>query len=155
MAAKQKGGRPTKYEPKYAKMLREHFDIESGRDVEVENSKGQMQSVRHAADFPTLAGFATKIGVHRETLLNWADVDDDGEPKNPAFFDAYKSAAAHQERILVQNGLKGGYHAAFAIFTAKNVLGWRDKQDMEHTGKDGSDLMPKTIRIVAGDGSED
>lgn len=124
-----KGGRPSKFEPKYAEMLREHFDIESGQDVAAENSKGQMQSVRHAADFPTLAGFACKIGVHRETLLNWAGKGEDGKPLHPEFFDAYKQAVDHQERILVQNGLKGGYHPAFAIFTAKNVIGWRDQQD--------------------------
>jgi hypothetical protein len=117
-------GRPTDYLPEYADQLREYFDIEAGRDVEVENSKGEMQAVRHAADFPTLAEFACKIGVHRETLLEWSK-------KYPEFSDAYKSAKDHQERILVQNGLKGGYHANFAIFTAKNVLDWRDKSERD------------------------
>lgn len=140
-AEKSRVGRPSSYRPEYAQMLRDHFDIDAGYDTEAENSKGVMQSVRHAADFPTLAGFACKVGVHRETLLNWAAVDDDGEPKNPEFFDAYKQARDHQERILVQNGLKGGYHASFAIFTAKNVLGWRDSQQLEHTGKDGGPVQ--------------
>lgn len=116
--------RPSSYIPEYADQLLEYFDIEAGHDVEVENSKGIMQSVRHAADFPTLAAFACKIGVHRETLLEWSKI-------YPEFSDAYKMAKEHQERILVQNGLKGGYQANFAIFTAKNVLDWRDKSEAD------------------------
>lgn len=138
-------GRPTKYDPKYAGMLMEYFDVPAGYDAEVENSKGVLQSVRHAADFPTFAGFANSIDVHRETLLNWADTDENGEPLNPEFFDAYKKAKDHQERILIQNGLKGGYHPAFAIFTAKNVIGWRDKQELDHSSSDRSMSPPQAI----------
>jgi hypothetical protein len=120
-------GRPTSYKPEYVQMLQEFFNVEAGIDVEVENSKGQMQSVRHAVDFPTLAGFACKIGVHRETLWGWSK-------EFPDFANAYKQAKEHQERILVQNGLKGGYQANFAIFTAKNVLDWRDKTETDLRG---------------------
>ena len=36
---------------------------------------------------------------------------------------------------LTENALTGGYNATFAIFTAKNVLGWTDKQDIRTEGE--------------------
>ncbi len=141
-------GRPPKYKKKYVKELLDFFDIEPGFDVEVENSKGVMQSVRHAADFPTKEAFACKIGVHRDTLKEWAKVtNEDGTLKYPDFSAAYKRAEMYQNKILIQNGLKGGYQANFAIFTAKNVLGWRDKMDMEHSGSKDKPLEWK-VEIV-------
>ena len=62
--------------------------------------------------------------------------NEDRKPKYPDFFNAYKRAKDHQERILVQNGLLGLYQGNFAIFTAKNVLGWRDKQEIKRSGGD-------------------
>lgn len=129
-------GRPSSYRPEYADRLREYFNIEAGKDIAYETASGEEKVARAAADFPTFAGFCCEIGIHRDTLHEWIK-------KHEEFSDAYKEAKEHQERILVQNGLKGGYHANFAIFTAKNVIGWRDKQDIEHTGKDGKDLIPE------------
>lgn len=120
-------GRPTSYIPQYADQMLEYFNVEAGKDVAYEGKDGEPKTARVAVDFPTLAGFACKLGVHRETLLEWSK-------QFPEFSDAYKMAKEHQERILVQNGLKDGYHANFAIFTAKNVLNWRDKQETEHSG---------------------
>jgi len=128
---KSKGGRPTKYDPDYCDMLIEYFDIESGYDVEAENSKGVMQSVRHASNLPTIAGFARSIRVHRDTIHHWAnEQDDEGNLIRPEFSDALKFAKDCQEDILIQNGLKGGYAPSFAIFTAKNILGWRDTKEV-------------------------
>ena len=30
--------------------------------------------------------------------------------------------------------MNGGYNTAFAIFTAKNIIGWSDKQEIDHKG---------------------
>ena len=43
--------------------------------------------------------------------------------------------------------MAGAYNSTFAIFTAKNVLGWRDKVEQEITGKDGAPLGPSVIAI--------
>jgi len=32
----------------------------------------------------------------------------------------------------------GLYHGAFSIFTMKNIAGWRDKQEAEHSFDDGT-----------------
>lgn len=143
------GGRPTEYKPEYADMLRAYFEREpmteverSGYDAE---GKPCMVIEQVPTSFPTLAGFACMIGVHRETLLNWSAA-------HPEFFDAYKMAKEHQERILVENGLMGRYEKTFAIFTAKNVIGWRDKQEIEHSGDVGiSDRLSRARNRATGE----
>lgn len=112
-------GQPSRYDSKFIQMLLDYFNVKPYS----ENTLGKLE----ASDFPTLAGFATVIGVHRETLLNWTKV-------HPEFFDAYKRAKDFQESFLVVNGLKGLINPAFAIFTAKNVLNWRDKREIEVEG---------------------
>lgn len=116
MGKKTKPGRPSEYDSKYCQEILKYFGVkpyetnERGREV--------------AADLPTLAGFASKIGVHRDTLHQWTK-------DHPEFSDAYKKAKDLQENFIVVNGNRGLINTAFAIFTAKNVLGWRDKQPGE------------------------
>ena len=143
--AKHPGGRPTKYKPEYAKKMLEYFDVEPGYDEVVETKSGDLKSVHHANDLPTKAEFAWLIGVDRDTLKEWANKkDEDGNLVYPEFSAAYKRVQDAQERILITNGLKGGYQANFAIFTAKNVLGWRDKQDLGISGSDGGPVRTIT-----------
>lgn len=129
-------GRPSLYDPNYPRMLIEHFD----KDPYVEKIKkiitkrGDVIEVPfdEATDFPTLAGFAVKIGVHRDTLHEWANAkNEDGSLKHPDFSDAYKRAKDFQEQFIGINAMKGLVNPAFAIFAAKNILGWRDKHPDE------------------------
>jgi len=114
------GGRPSKFDPQFTADLLAYFDVKCVEKDPVTEEFG-------AVSLPTLAGFACKIGVHRETLLNWAN-------EHPEFFDALKMAKEHQERILVENGLLGRYDKTFAIFTAKNLINWRDKTEISGDG---------------------
>ena len=119
-------GRPTDYDPKYCDELLDYFNIEPHFETPVERQlkNGTVEtSIRFIpSDLPTLAGFACKIGVHRDTLNQWSK-------DHPEFSDAIKKGKEHQERILVINALKNGYNPAFSIFFAKNNLGWKDRQD--------------------------
>lgn len=115
MSEKNEGGRPTKYDEKYCKELIDFFNREPNSIKEHEG-----RAVVTACSLPTFERFAFSIGVHRETILNWAD-------KHPLFFDAYKKAKDLQKDILIQNGLMGGYDKTFAIFTAKNVTDMKDR----------------------------
>lgn len=137
------GGRPTKYEARFADELLDYFNQVPCTFEIVENSKGDMCRVATPASFPTLAGFACKIGVHRETLIEWAKVHEE-------FTDAYKRAKDYQEHILVENGLMGGYDKTFAIFTAKNVINWRDKteQDVNVGGQPENPLVQRIERVI-------
>ena len=135
--ARAKVGRPTKYDKKYCDDLIKYFNIEPHFETPVVTTykdgttKEEIKLI--PSDLPTLAAFASNIGVHRDTLNQWAT-------EHKEFSDALKRAKEHQERILVTNGLQGLYPAAFAIFTAKNVINWRDKNETEITGKDGGAL---------------
>lgn len=104
-------GRPTDYDPEYCKMLIDYFSVKPYEKI---------GDRLEANDFPTLAGFAISIDVDRNTLQNWAK-------KHKDFLSAYKRAKDYQENFLVHTAMKGLVNPAFAIFTAKNVIGWRDK----------------------------
>lgn len=130
--AKHAGGRPTLYKPEYCKKIIEYFDIEPYREREilVTNSKTGYEKTEYeevANDLPTLSGFAHSINVNQDTLHEWCK-------KHQEFSEAFKRAKEMQEEILMTNGLRDNYNPAFAIFTAKNVCGWRDKQELEHSG---------------------
>lgn len=99
-------GRPTKYDPKYCEMLIEH------------RSQGF-----------SMESFAAKIGVNRDTLLEWARV-------HPEFSGAKKDAidkcqAFHEDFIMRHTVLPKDvkFNAAPYIFMLKNVLGWTDRSE--------------------------
>lgn len=138
--AKKPVGRPSGFKPEYVIELLKYFSeppyrqvikkiSEKGEDgslkvTEIPQFHEDGRPVLETSDFPTIAGFAVRIGVHRDTLQEWA--------KNFAdFSDAYKKAKDYQENYLAINGNRDLLPQAFAIFTAKNVLGWRDKQPDE------------------------
>lgn len=123
--------RPSKYKPEYCKEIIKFFDKEPHFETPVittykdGTTKEEIKFI--PCDLPTLASFASKIKVHRDTIHEWSK-------KHPKFSDSIKRAKELQEKILVTNGLKGLYSTAFAIFTAKNIIGWRDKKDHEIHG---------------------
>lgn len=145
MAAKKKKrgpGQPTKFKPEYVQALRDFFSVDAGSLEEVESSRGDVQFIQKPTPLPMFEDFARSLDVTYETVYNWAHrTDDEGELVHPEFAEAYRDAKAHQKRILVHNGLLGGYQQAFSIFTAKNILGWRDKQDIAHSGPGGGPIQ--------------
>lgn len=147
---KNLGGRPTKYKEEFCDAAEKYFGREpyTKHEVDVTDAKGNThkKTVYEPCDFPTLAGFAVSIGVHRETVRNWANevYPEDYEDKSlagthvhPRFFATIKKATDYQENILVTNGLKGLYEQPAFIFVSKNVLGWKDRVDVEakHSGE--------------------
>ena len=90
-------GRPSKYDPKYVQELLDYFNqdpyIQKMKQVVTKQGDVIEVPIEAATDFKSLAGFANRIGVHRETLLNWAKEHSD-------FFDAIKRAKSYQEEWL-------------------------------------------------------
>lgn len=107
----QKGGRPSTYNPAFCDQIVEFM--------------GQGYS---------LTAFAGKIGVHRETLLNWA-------AEHPEFFDAVKRGKAARVMKLEETLLKGetGPKVTSHIFALKNADPdeWKDKQEVGLSGSVG------------------
>ena len=121
-------GQPTKYKPEYCQKLIDYFSIEPLeviREQEITGTEGgKYVSRRLPQRFPWFEGFARKIGVHRNTLKNWCN-------EHPEFAEAYETAKDLQREFLVDIGLSGATSASFAIFTMKNVCGWRDERDLK------------------------
>lgn len=134
IAKKNLGGAPTKYNEKYCEQVIEFFNRKPYEPIMLEGDDGESYPATNQqgkvlmtpCPLPTKEAFATSIGVHRESLINWAK-------KHPAFFDAIKKAEDLQKDILIQNGLIGNYDKTFAIFVAKNVTDMHDKQVIENT----------------------
>lgn len=126
MDTKRKVGRPTSYQPEYPQMLLDYFarpawDVK-GKDGEIVEGY-----------FPTLAGFCWEIGTTQVTLRSWAHAKDiDGTPMWPEFLIAYEAAKERQEQIFTLGYLKGKYvNPAIGALVAKNLMDWRDKQEIE------------------------
>jgi len=119
--------RPSKYKPEYCKEIIKFFDKKPyvTKVTKIKSKKGNVyKSYKYiSCDLPLLSSFAIKIGVNRDTLNAW-------DKKYKEFSAALKKAKDCQRRILITNGIKGLYNTAFAIFTAKNIIGWRDRQDI-------------------------
>ena len=110
-------GCPTKYDPKYCQEMIDFFD----RDY-----TEKIHNKIEACNFPSIAGFARKIGVAKKTLYNWAE-------QHPDFLHVLERCKDVQEDILINNSLKGSYNAAFSQFLLKNTHGFKDKQEVEQT----------------------
>jgi hypothetical protein len=109
------GGRPSKY-------LEEYCD----------------QLISAATDGYSVTAFAGMIDVSRDTLYEWSS-------KHPEFSDALNKAKA-KTAIYWENRLRTAGSSAevtASIFALKNRVAaeWRDKQDIEMTGKDGAPLL--------------
>lgn len=140
---KNKGGRPTKYNDRYYKMLIDHFScpksekyIKSERIIVKKNGTKETfyEYGYRCTDLPTFAQFARKIEVNQETVSEWAKSEN--KQKYPGFSVAYNMAKELQKEFLIDNALKGFYPPASFIFIAKNITNMRDKQEIDHTTKE-------------------
>lgn len=125
---KHAAGAPTIYMAKYCKEMMEYFTVKpySIKKVAVFNKKGEKTGeteMLDANDLPLFSGFAVKIGVHRETLLNWSK-------EFPEFGYVYKICKDIQDTNLLTNGLKGLYNSSYAGLVSKNWLNMKDKKDV-------------------------
>jgi hypothetical protein len=71
-----------------------------------------------------LGDFASDNGLWRQRLDEFAD-------KSEKFSDALKRAKTIQESRIVQGAMAGILNSTMAIFSLKNVAGWRDVQETE------------------------
>lgn len=136
------GGRPTKYKPEYCQDLIDFFNVEPYRELSDQNGKEYLMPGR----FPTLAGWCGKKLISRQTLHEWVSV-------HPEFSDAYKVAKELQEDLLIRGGIAGAYATAFAVFTAKNAIGWRDKPIEDEQAEERA-KRNYTVTLKVDDGTE-
>ena len=121
------------YNEEYPSRLLAFFDIAPFKITEVQKKDGSISLLETACELPTFEAFAKTLGTTRQMLKKW-------EEKHPAFAQAADKARDLQSDILIQNSLRGNYSASFAVFTAKNLLGWKD-------GKEEGPAQPKSLIV--------
>lgn len=121
------------YNEEYPSRLLAFFDIAPFKITEVQKKDGTVSLLETACELPTFEAFAKTLGTTRHMLKKW-------EEKYPAFAQAADKARDLQSDILIQNSLRGNYSASFAVFTAKNLLGWKD-------GKDDASAQPQALVV--------
>jgi len=120
--AENKNG--VRYRTQFCEDLIQFFNISPFTVTEVVKKDGNISLVETPAQLPTFAAFAHKIGVSAFVLKTWEAEHDD-------FKLAADKARDLQGNILLQNSLRGNYSASFAVFAAKNLLGWSDVKEKE------------------------
>lgn len=145
------GGRPSEYREEYCERIVKFFDVEPFVREEYKDSNGSERTRLIPNRLPTLARFAAELDVDRSTLAEWANkTDAGGALVYPKFSRAYKRAKDYQEAFLAEGGLAGAFETPFAIFTAKNVIGWKDKQEVDntHSAPGGGPIETKNETII-------
>ena len=126
-----KVGRPPKYRPDHhPEDIVAYFQasLDAIEEPErVESPQGGVKHVQAPVPPPTLAGYAAKIEVARETLWDWGQ-------KHEEFSNALERCKAIQEQVFLQMGALGAYVPSVTIFMLKNLHGWMDRVEQKHTG---------------------
>lgn len=125
MTSTKKRGRPGKYDPAFIAKADEYLELhQDGFDVELYNqTKGQLGL---KVQLPTIEGFAAFIGVHKDTLYEWASIHD-------IFSDALTKIKAEQHKRLIDKGLSGTYNSTIAKLVLSSNHGYAEKSESQVT----------------------
>ncbi len=119
-----KVGRPTKYSQEMVDKVYEYLNEYIG--------------LGHV--IPTQAGLSLYLGIAKDTINDWSSQEEKKE-----FSVALMKLKAEQEMRLFSGGLSGDYNATIAKLGLGNH-GYSDKNEL--TGKDGTPLIPTSIKTV-------
>ena len=112
-------GRPTLYKPEYCDLLlSEEFFGRSFTNTltKTYTTKGGTkieEPIIVGNELPTIEEFCWKIGVVRQTVLNWLKI-------YPDFLEAFTRAKERFRDFIVKNGITSRYEKQFSIFLAVN-----------------------------------
>ena len=126
-------GRPTDYGKRVLELTKQYLkDCKDSWDsiVESENKRTghATYKIKQRVNFPTVAGLAFFLGVHRDTLHQWTK-------DHKEFSDLLEGIKQIQEMRLVNEGLSGNYSPVIAKLLLISKHGYIEKQNIEHTGK--------------------
>lgn len=123
-------GRPPTYNPEeHPASIIAHFReaLESVQEIERKDTKHRIQYVQRPITPPTIAGWAAKVGIARETVWAWSK-------KHTEFDEALGICKAIQEHVFLDMGVKGAYNAGVLALMMKNLQGWQDRVEQTHKG---------------------
>lgn len=133
-----------KYEDEYPQKLFEYF-TQHDAYRELTNSDGTNINIV-PNKFPTIERFALMIGVTSRTLRNWREVvhpeghEHAGEYLHPEWRNAFDAAQDAQMAMMNEGAFSGAYNSAWAAKFATNIMGWKDKQEVELKANIKSDV---------------
>lgn len=116
-----KMGAPTKYKHEYCQGIIDYFTSSN--------------------NFPFFSEYSRIIEVNTDTLHEWKKV-------RPDFSEAYKKCKEIQKERLVRGALSNKLNPTFSIFTAKNILGWRDVKEIKQDIKTEHGLSPALQSMI-------
>ena len=114
---KNKGGRPSKYNPEIQKLADDYVDSH-GLYNEVTGSDGK--KIMMVNSIPSVAGLALELKISRETVYQWGKT-------YSQFSDTLERLNSKQQQFLLHHGLTKNYDSSFAKFISVNLTNWRDK----------------------------
>lgn len=118
-------GRPSKFKPEYCSKL-----------------------INHMSGGLSYQSFPAVVDTCIKTLYEW-------EQSYPEFLHAKNIGRQKQQLYFEETGrraIEGGikdFNATAFVWMSKNMLGWRDKQDIEISGKDGGPIKTIAMNINA------
>lgn len=112
---KDKGGRPTKYKPEFIDEVNEYLKM----------------ATRDNMHLPKIESFAKHLGVHKDTLYEWAKL-------YPEFSDSLRMILQEQAERLVDDGIYGGKEVNSTIvkLLLQNNHGMKERTDTTTNDKD-------------------
>jgi len=140
-------GCPTTYRPEFCDYFinatwEEHYtDKEIVTTYKDGTTMEKTERVPEPPIFLSTIAYKIAVAIHpkdkkkqRSFISNYRNNFRDWAKKYPDFGNAIKEFKEYEvERIRV-NGSLSLYSAAFSIFTLKNIAGWRDTQEVKHSG---------------------
>jgi DNA-binding XRE family transcriptional regulator len=82
----------------------------------------------------SIAEVCAELGIHKDTFYKW-----EKDPEKPEFTDSVKTGRVLSEAWWTRAGRENLYESKFNhglwYMNMKNRFGWRDKQEVEHSGK--------------------
>jgi hypothetical protein len=123
----KKAGQPTKYKEEYCELVIEFFNrpLWEKKKVQIlDRGRMVLKEIDVPCQLPTIERFALNIGVHFDTVYEWAKV-------HPKFSESLRKAQQAQKEILIQHGLSGQYKEGFAKFVAVNFTNMQEKVHQE------------------------
>ena len=118
--AKNKGGRPTKYEPEYCDLTK------------------YLASCKAKGTLPSICGYAVYLEVAESTIVLWGK-------KNKEFSVSLGRLLTISKQTLINKGLKGKYNSTITKLILSSDHGMRERLDTTSGDKPIETTKPLTI----------
>lgn len=128
-------GRPPKFKNNatLSKKINEYFKWCDGQKEVIVTDKGTKVIYKPY----TVSGLCLYLDICRDTLCEYEKLE--------KFSDTIKKAKNRIENWIEEHSLNGDLNPTVSIFNLKNNFGWKDKQQVEHSGELKFEVKPNDL----------